>query len=70
MSSKSLAIHKLPLTAAIPTSQFYQAKSIKENQKEEEQAGAELSQAQLKLRLDLILIFCRFGFFRFGLLEW
>ena len=28
----------------------------------EEQAGAELGQAQLKLGLDLTLIFCRFGF--------
>ena len=26
-----------------------------------EQAGAELGQAQLKLELDLTLIFCRFG---------
>ena len=31
------------------------------------QAGAELGQAQLKLRLDFTLIFCRFGLSRFGL---
>ena len=30
------------------------------------QAGAELSQAQLKLGLDFTLIFCRFGLSRFG----
>ena len=28
-----------------------------------------LHQAQLKLGLDFILIFCRFGFFQFGLIE-
>ena len=33
------------------------------------QAGAELGQAQLKLGLDFPLIFCRFGFSRFGLVE-
>ena len=32
------------------------------------QAGAELGQAQLKLKLDLTLTVCRFGFNRFGLL--
>ena len=34
-----------------------------------EQAGAELGQAQLKLGLDFALIFCRFGFSTFGLVE-
>ena len=33
------------------------------------QAGAELGQAQLKLGLGFNLIFCRFGFYRFGLVE-
>ena len=37
--------------------------------KNEEQAGAELGQAQLKLGLDFILIFRRFGFSWFGLVE-
>ena len=32
-----------------------------------EQAGAELGQAQLKVGFDFILIFCRSGFSRFGL---
>ena len=33
------------------------------------QAEAELGQAQRKLGLDFTLIFCRFGFSRFGLIE-
>ena len=33
------------------------------------QSPAELGQAQLKLGLDCTLIFCRFGFFPFGLIE-
>ena len=33
------------------------------------QAGAELGQAQLKLRLDFTLIFCRFGFPGYNLVE-
>ena len=33
------------------------------------QAGAELGQAQLKLGFDFTLIFCRFGFYSFGLVE-
>ena len=36
---------------------------------EQKQAGAELGQAQLKLGLDFILIFRRFGFSWFGLVE-
>ena len=32
-------------------------------------AGAELCQAQLKMGLDFALIFCRFGFSVFGLIE-
>ena len=36
---------------------------------DEKQAGAELGQAQLKLGLDFTLIFCRFGFSRFGLVK-
>ena len=34
-----------------------------------QQAGAELGQAQLKLGLDLIFIWCKFGSSRFGLVE-
>ena len=33
------------------------------------QAGTELGQAQLKLGLDCTVIFCRFGFSPFGLIE-
>ena len=33
------------------------------------QAGAQLGQAQLKLGLDLTLIFCKFGSSRFSLVE-
>ena len=33
------------------------------------QAGTELGQAQLKLGLEFTLIFCRFGFSPFGLIE-
>ena len=33
------------------------------------QAGAELGQAQHKLGLPFILIFCRLGFYRFGFVE-
>ena len=35
----------------------------------DQQAGAELGQAWHKLGLDLTLIFCRFGFSRFGFEE-
>jgi len=37
--------------------------------KEKKQAGAELSQAQLKLGLDFTLIFCRFGFTEYSLVK-
>ena len=37
--------------------------------KYQEQAGAELGQAQYKLGLKFFLIFCRFGFSRFGLVH-
>ena len=40
-----------------------------ETQENHKQAGAELSQAQIKLGLDFSSIFCRFGFARFGLVE-
>ena len=33
------------------------------------QAGTELGQAQLKLKLDFILIFCKFGFSSDGLVK-
>ena len=46
MSSSSLAIHNLPLTAAIPTIQFYQAKSKEKQSKVQFQL--ELSLAQFK----------------------
>ena len=39
------------------------------NKKRLRQAGTELGQAQLKLGLDFTLIFCRFGFSPFGLIE-
>ena len=35
----------------------------------QKQAGTELGQAQLKLGLDCTVIFCRFGFSSFGLIE-
>ena len=35
----------------------------------DEQVGTELGQAQLKLGLDCTVIFCRFGFSSFGLIE-
>ena len=35
----------------------------------DKQAGTELGQAQLKLGLDCTVIFCRFGFSSFGLIE-
>ena len=38
-------------------------------QNSSEQAGTELGQAQLKLGVDCILIFCRFDFSQFGLIE-
>ena len=38
-------------------------------QKNKKQAGTELGQAQLKLGLNFTQIFCRFGFFPFGLME-
>ena len=38
-------------------------------QKKKEQAGTELGQSQLKLGLDCTVIFCRFGFSSFGLIE-
>ena len=38
-------------------------------EKYEIQAGPELAQTQYKLGLDITLIFCRFGFSRFGLVE-
>ena len=40
-----------------------------DTKQERKQAGTELGQAQLKVGLDFILIFCRFGFSKFGLVE-
>ena len=39
------------------------------NRVDKKQAGAELAQTQYKQGLDFTLIFCRFGFSRFGLVE-
>ena len=43
--------------------------SLSLDQAEQKQAGAELGQAQLKLGLDFILIFCEFGFTRLSLVQ-
>ena len=39
------------------------------NRVDKKQAEAELAQAQVKLGLEFTIIFCRFGFSRFGFVE-